>query len=87
MSSIFYEYEGLHLIDILGWDDLENWLGNSSDPEQRKMIEYWIRLMNEKYGEPMPTWDDIIFLYAIGLEWLIEELKGRERLRNEVSNL
>jgi len=80
---MMWEYEGLHVIDVLTRDDLELWLGNCRDPETRNLIEYWIRLMNEKTGEPLTIWDDTIFLYAIGFEWFLDSLlKRKENLCN-----
>ena len=73
-----FDYEGLHPIDVFTTDDLEQFLENIRQPETRRMVEYWIRLMNEKAGEPMAMWDDTIFLYAIGFEWFLDDLLKRK---------
>lgn len=77
-----WNYEGLHILSVLTVEDLTDWLSNDRTPENRRMIEYWIHLWNDKwyeaFREPMAAWDDVVFLHAIRFEWFLDDLYKRK---------
>ena len=75
-----YKYEGLHVLEVLRTHEIELWLRNDRIPENRRMIEYWIKAVNDKAAESLAMWDDVVFLYAIEMQRFLKEVEDRWKL-------
>jgi len=68
----------LHVLDIPTTDDVYNLISNGKNPENVRMLVYWIQKIEEKarlLGTLAPFYEDVFFLGAIEWQWFLKELR------------
>ena len=69
----------LHVLDFPTIEDIQNLIDNGADPDNVRMLQYWMQLWNDKAHRlgiiPLAHWDDTVFLGAIAWMWFLRELK------------
>lgn len=72
----------LHVLEIPTMEDLDNFLNNGKDPDNIRMLHYWMTQIDDytkRIGSPpLCLWDDTVFLGAIEWQWFLEELKKND---------
>ena len=73
----------LHVLEFPSLDDIQNVISNEREPENVKMLVYWLRKIQERaslLGTLEPFYEDAIFLGCIEWMWFLKEL-SLDRLR------
>lgn len=71
----------LHVLEIVTTDDLVHFIQNDKTPENRRMLEYLLRMFNEKYGIYHLADDYTNALMASYVEWgwFLKDLEGEKQ--------
>ena len=72
---VWDEYEGLHVVGFPSIDNISEFLGNNDDPEDTRLLCYWIRLTDEMTKKIANIYDDALFTWVIDYQWFLKDLK------------